>query len=45
MVRLASNQTGGVEVTVPLSIDGIAWESDIERKFKNPLAVIPLALS
>eukprot|EP01127_Copromyxa_protea_P005349 TRINITY_DN15292_c0_g1_i1.p1 TRINITY_DN15292_c0_g1~~TRINITY_DN15292_c0_g1_i1.p1 ORF type:complete len:338 (-),score=63.80 TRINITY_DN15292_c0_g1_i1:91-1104(-) len=36
LVKLASNETGGVEVPVPWTMDGIAWQSDIDSKFNNP---------
>lgn len=36
MVKLASNETGGVELPVSMSMEGVAWNSDIERKFDNP---------
>jgi len=36
LVKLASNSTGGLELPVPMIIDGIAWKTDIENKFSNP---------
>jgi len=38
LVKLASNDTGGVEYPIPMSFEGVAWESDIEKKFNNPPA-------
>jgi len=36
LVKLPSNNTGGEEIAIPMSFKGVAWDSDVEKKFNNP---------